>query len=138
FCIQLWIPHCPSRFQRSLRRGDFGGIKFQFRIICERLSYERRRRRLIRRNRGVLRARRSNAGDQHTNEKSQNILPHNWFTTAISTKHTARRRKRRPTTLRTRIQLRGGRRSARICCRANAKLPTASQFRRGLTTVPRQ
>ena len=43
--------------------------------------------------------------------------------------------KRRPTILRTRIQLRDERRSARICCRANAKLPTASKLWRRLTTV---
>jgi hypothetical protein len=39
-CIQLWISHCPGRFQHSLRRRNFGGVEFQLRIIRERLPHQ--------------------------------------------------------------------------------------------------
>src|SRR6266496_4391163 len=57
--------------------------------IRERLSHECCRRRLNARNGRILRAHRCNAGDQHTNEKSENISAHNCSKTAIPTKPTA-------------------------------------------------
>src|SRR6266540_3126474 len=81
--------------QRSLCRSNFGSVKFQFGIICQRLSYEPGRCRVIRRNGGILRPYRSKASDQYTNGKSENVLPHNYSTTAIPT-NTPQRRKTPP------------------------------------------